>query len=178
MYSPFDFNHDQLDVAIATDHEVISMTDNNDVLVNDVRIVDQGNKNIDDRESESVATIQYVSNNCNTSSSSSSSSFPDIPDSGVVSSIHNNIYNNTISPLATYTPKTLKVNKLQQPKESRMKYLRRYPKLYQEFLNSGNLDKLKILNDDVLVKDCMLITHGNSPLVGRDKFLNVIISMQ
>ena len=181
LYSPFDFSDDELDAGDGTHHrhEATSssschdffMTDavkenhsNGVPSVDEARILDQERTNNDD---ESEATIQYVS-------SSSNSSFPDTE---VVSNIHNNILSNTIFHLANYAPKMSNVTTFQQPRESRMKYLLRYMKIYQEFFNSGDLDKLKILNDDVLAKDCVLINLGNAPLIGRDKYTNVIASM-
>ena len=53
LYSPFDFSQDELNGAITTHREVISMTYNNDVLVSDeVRILHQGNKKSDDNDKE------------------------------------------------------------------------------------------------------------------------------
>ena len=61
------------------------------------------------------------------------------------------------------------ITSFQLRREPRSKYLLRFPKLFQEFMNSGNLHNLKILFDDVLSSDVMILTQVNPPVVGRDK---------
>ena len=68
---------------------------------------------------------------------------------------------------------TVEVFIFQQPKESRMKFLLRSPKLWQEFLNSGNLEKLKTLFGDILIDDCLLLPYMCSPIVGSNKIYNL-----
>ena len=57
----------------------------------------------------------------------------------------------------------------QLPKEPRTRYLFRAPMLLQEFLNSGNLEKLKCLCYDVFTEDCLHHNLTNPPRIGRDK---------
>ena len=112
-----------------------------------------------------------ISNNC----------FSAILDFNAASDCSNNSANNVkpeVFPLARYSPKIIPlVTTFQLPKETRMKYLLRYPKLYQEFYNSGQLEKIKILHDDVFTKDMMHITKLNPPIVGREKIYHLITSM-
>lgn len=58
---------------------------------------------------------------------------------------------------------------LQNPKESRLNYLLRFPKLYQEFMNSSNLEKLKALLYDVLAEECIFHILTSPPMMGVHK---------
>ena len=69
------------------------------------------------------------------------------------------------------------VTTFQLPNETRMKYLIRYPKLQEQFFNSGELEKLKILFNDVMVRDVVLFPLGLPAIVGRDKVFEVWVSM-
>ena len=62
--------------------------------------------------------------------------------------------------------------------EPRTKYFLRFPKLCQEYFNSGNLDKLKLLFNEFLAEDLTVVTKGNPPLKGRDNFYQAMCSMQ
>ena len=58
---------------------------------------------------------------------------------------------------------------LQQAKEPRVHYLLRSPKLFQEFMNSGRLNMLKELMEDVFAKDFTFQLLTKSSIVGLDK---------
>ena len=73
-----------------------------------------------------------------------------------------------------HIPRVIRVPKVsgsasfQQQKESRSSFLCRVPKLWQEYLNSGDMTRLYYLFKDVLVDDCLLLPYGCKPSVGRD----------
>ena len=70
--------------------------------------------------------------------------------------------------LARYSPPKLNLTSFQRPHEPRIKYLLRSLKLWQEYVNSGALDKLKILLNDILTVDCLMLTNNAiPPVVGR-----------
>ena len=58
---------------------------------------------------------------------------------------------------------------LQGPRESRIKFLVRSPKLWEICLNSGDLVKLKCLMNDILTEDCIQHIITSPPTLGRDK---------
>ena len=58
---------------------------------------------------------------------------------------------------------------LQYPNEPRSKYLLRFPQLYQEFMNSSNLEKLKALVYDVITENFIFHIQTSPPIVGVDK---------
>ena len=62
---------------------------------------------------------------------------------------------------------------LQHPYEPRLKYLLRFPQLYQEFMNSSNLEKLKMLVYDVLTEHCVFHIQTSPPILGVDKIYNM-----
>ena len=66
----------------------------------------------------------------------------------------------------------------QREREPRIKYLLRSPKVWQECTNSGNLEKLKTLFDDILSEDCIQLNGFSPPIVGREKIYNVQVSIQ
>ena len=89
-----------------------------------------------------------------------------------------NVYDTHLSPFfRSVSSHKSNATTFQKLKESRIKYLCRFPKLYQEFFNSGNFDMLKILFDDVIAKDIILITQGNQQLMGRERFHQLLISI-
>ena len=69
------------------------------------------------------------------------------------------------------------VTTFQLPNETRMKYLIRYPKLQEQFFNSGDLEKLKILFNDVMVKDVVVLNHSFPLFVGRNKVFEIYVSL-
>ena len=64
-------------------------------------------------------------------------------------------------------------NYLQYANEPRSKYLLRFPQLYQEFMNSSNLEKLKTLVYDVITENCIFHIQTSPPIVGVDKIYNM-----
>ena len=103
-----------------------------------------------------------------------------------ISDMSSIIANNTISKtgpfiLALYSiPKVQSlenVTTFQLPNETRMKYLIRYPKLQEQFFNSGDLEKLKILFNDVMVKDVVVLNHSFPLFVGRNKVFEIYVSL-
>ena len=58
---------------------------------------------------------------------------------------------------------------LQCPKEARTRYLLRFPNLYQEFMNSSNVEKLKFLLYDTLTEDCVYHILTSPPMMGIEK---------
>ena len=71
------------------------------------------------------------------------------------------------------SPSKTQLTTFQQKNEQRTKYLLRSLKLWQGFINSGDLDKLKVLFDDILVENCVQINSTCPPIVGRDKLFDV-----
>ena len=66
----------------------------------------------------------------------------------------------------------------QQAHEPRIKYLLRSVKLWQEFANSGDLDKLQVLFNDILTEDCLSINNNSIPaIVGRQKIFEQRVSL-
>ena len=55
---------------------------------------------------------------------------------------------------------------LQCPKEARTKYLLRFPKMYQEFMNSSNIEKLKALIYDTFTQDFVYHILTSPPMMG------------
>ena len=72
----------------------------------------------------------------------------------------------------------LSATEFQREHEPRIKYLLRFPKLWQEFMNSGNFEKLKILFADILSEGCIQLNSLSPPIVGREKMYNVQVSIQ
>ena len=67
----------------------------------------------------------------------------------------------------------------QRPREPRTSYLLRSLKLWQEFTNSGNLEDLKILFNDILTDNCIQIRDSSGePTIGRDKMFELRSSFQ
>ena len=65
--------------------------------------------------------------------------------------------------LPRYIPPKLQVSTFQIPREPRVKYLLRSFKLWQEFRNSGDMERLKILFNDMFADDCSLFSYSNTP---------------
>ena len=55
---------------------------------------------------------------------------------------------------------------LQCPKEARTRYLLRFPQLYQQFMNSSNVEKLKALFYETLTEDCVYHILTSPPMIG------------
>ena len=89
---------------------------------------------------------------------------------------HSYTDNETFS-LPRYLPPKTDANTFQVSKEPRMKYLVRSIRLWQEFTNSGDMDKLKVSFDDILPDDCMVLNGVSPPLVGRDKIFEQKMSL-
>ena len=83
-------------------------------------------------------------------------------------------------PLALYSePKDRStISTYQQPRETRIKYLLRFPRLMQEFSNAGDFDKLMVLFNDVFIPDCLLLTHAIPPILGREKICQLLRYLQ
>ena len=80
--------------------------------------------------------------------------------------------------LPHYSPPKLELASFQLPNEPRIRYILRSIKLWQEFRNSGNLEKLHILVNDIFVKDCLLFMHNAMPpLVGPSQIFAQTISL-
>ena len=82
--------------------------------------------------------------------------------------------------LPRYSPQNphFQLTTFQQPHEPRIKYLLRSLKLWQEFVNSGDLDKLQVLFNDILSEDCLLLSNSAiPPIVGRQKIYEQNISL-
>ena len=70
----------------------------------------------------------------------------------------------------------IEINKpivLQHPRESRINYLLRFPKLYQEFMNSSNLKKLKASLYDALTEECIFHILTSPPMMGVRKIYEI-----
>ena len=66
----------------------------------------------------------------------------------------------------------------QQAHEPRIKYLLRSVKLWQEFANSGDLDKLQVLFNDILTEDCLMLCNSAlPPIVSRQKVYQQSVSL-
>ena len=72
--------------------------------------------------------------------------------------------------LARYSPPQIQITTFQQRHEPRMKYLLRSLKLWQEFINSGDMDKLNVLFNDILAEDFLRLSTTSPPIVGRQKW--------
>ena len=81
-----------------------------------------------------------------------------------------NISNRPFS-LARYKPSQIQLTSFQLPQESRAKYLVRSLQLWQEFINSGDFERLQVLFNDILDDDCLHIYGPSMPMIGRDKIL-------
>ena len=66
----------------------------------------------------------------------------------------------------------------QKEREPRMKYLLRFPRMWQEFVNSGNMAKLKLLFFDIFSEECIQLISISPPIVGREKIYNLQVSIQ
>ena len=71
--------------------------------------------------------------------------------------------------LVRYNPSQIQVTTFQRPHEPRTKYLLRSFKLWQEFTNSGDLDKLRILFKDIFSKDSVTLNDKSTPILGPSK---------
>ena len=89
----------------------------------------------------------------------------------------NHTHGNFFFPLETTKKCNSSASTFQQLREPRSKYLRRFPLLFEEFFNSGDLYKLKVLLNDVLTTDAILLTQRTKPVVGRDKIYQQQCSM-
>ena len=65
---------------------------------------------------------------------------------------------------------------LQYPRETRTKYLLRFPRMYQEFMNSSNVEKLKVLLYDTLTEDCVFHILTSPPIVGVRRIYDMLCS--
>ena len=65
--------------------------------------------------------------------------------------------------LPRYSPPKLQLSTFQLPREPRVKYLLRSIKLWQEFRNSGDMERLKILFDDIFTEESLMFSYNNIP---------------
>ena len=80
-------------------------------------------------------------------------------------------------PLTRYIPLPTQVITFQQQHEPRSRYLLRSLKLWQEFSNSGDLEKLRVLLNDILDDKCVMINGPSPPVVGRDTIYALVVSL-
>ena len=145
---------------------------------------DSGGVIIPTLESSTVTTdecqdkSQFPPNNVNNNNNVINGNYNDISSCSSISSSHstNNSYEAFSLALYTARKKQSTVTTFQLVSESRIRYVLRFPNLYQEFLNSGNLHKLKILFNDIFTKDVIFLTQTSPILVGRDKLLDYMTS--
>ena len=79
--------------------------------------------------------------------------------------------------LPRYSPPKLQISSFQLPHEPRAKYLLRSIKLWQEFRNTGDMEKLKILFEDILTDQCLSFLHSSlQPIFGRQKIYEQNVS--
>ena len=99
-----------------------------------------------------------------------------VENSDLVESIDNTILRNFSLP--RYTPPRLQLSTFQLPNEPRVTYLLRSIKLWQEYKNSGDLDKLRILFNDILAEDCLMFLYSTKPpIIGRQKIFELSVSL-
>lgn len=81
--------------------------------------------------------------------------------------------------LPVYFPTRINLNvkTFQLSNEARIKYLIRSLKLWAEFMNSGDLDKLRILFNDILVEDFIFIDYNMPPKIGQQKIFETATSV-
>ena len=65
----------------------------------------------------------------------------------------------------------------QNLKEPRIQFLLRFPYIWQELLNSGNLLRLKSLWEDVMTDDCQMHLFTSPPFKGLDKFYEMACNL-
>ena len=121
-----------------------------------------------DMSHESLNTNQLpnfvVTNEVNESSYSSKSEM-----SSVVSYVPNIPSENRMETVSQNRRGAEFIQSLQFPNEPRLHYLLRFPQLYQEYMNSSNLEKLKMLVYDVITEHCVFHIQTSPPIVGVDK---------
>ena len=88
-----------------------------------------------------------------------------------------NTSNEVKFPLTRYIPSQLQVTTFQYAREPRTKYLVRSLKLWQEFSNSGDIEKMRVLLYDILDVKCAMINGPCPPIVGRDTIYAQYISI-
>ena len=69
------------------------------------------------------------------------------------------------------------IKTLQQPYETRSKYLLRFPKLFEEYFNSGNLEMVKVLYYDVFSPNVVYLTKTLPPATGVQKHFDIVVSV-
>ena len=80
--------------------------------------------------------------------------------------------------LPRYSPPRTQLTTFQRPHEPRIKYLLRSINLWQEFGNSGDMDKLQVLLSDILTDDCLSLNNSAiPPIVGRQKICEQRMSL-
>ena len=80
--------------------------------------------------------------------------------------------------LPSYAPPKLEITTFLRPREPRIKYLLRSIKLWQEFRNTFDMDRLLILFNDIFTKDCLLFMHSSTPpLIGPQRIHQQACSM-
>ena len=76
--------------------------------------------------------------------------------------------------LVRYNPPKLLTASFQRPHEPRIKYLIRSISLWQEFMNSGDLDKLHVLFKDIFCEDHIILNDNKlPPIIGLRKLCDV-----
>ena len=84
---------------------------------------------------------------------------------------------NTFS-LSRYNPPKLSITSFQRSHEPRIKYLLRSIDLWQEFMNSGDLDKLHILFKDIFSENYIILNDNKfPPIMGLHKLCDVSDSL-
>ena len=79
--------------------------------------------------------------------------------------------------LVRYIPPQIHITTFQTPHEPRIKYLLRSLKLWQEFLNSGDIDKLQVLFNDILEPNLLVrLNDASPPIVSRQKWCDFHLS--
>ena len=92
--------------------------------------------------------------------------------------INSQYYSHEIISLVRYNPPQILVTTFQRPHEPRTKYLLRSFNLWQEFTNSGDLDKLRILFKDILLEDSTILNDCKStPILGPNKLYEAYVSL-
>ena len=92
-------------------------------------------------------------------------------------SLSSNNDKNIEFPIPRYYSSPMPVTSFQQQHEQRSKYLIRSLKLWQEFSNSGNIDRLRVLFNDILDVKCVMINGPSPPVVGRDTIYTQVVSL-
>jgi hypothetical protein len=66
-------------------------------------------------------------------------------------------------------------NIFQRPGEARLTFLPRSIKLFQEFWNSGDVENMKLLFEDMFTDDVIFHNLTSPPIMGRDKIYSYIV---